>query len=197
MLIIGHIYIYIGRECQVLLLSTSETTAPDAYTCNPTKSLCDPFVFNTAITRAQSLVVSVGNPFLLLKTERHMIKRYGDKGKCWSTYFRFCLQHKTFKFHSSQRLKKEEKQLILSKLDKIITSSPHQEEAKRYATKPHYGEMYSESMAELPTLFVTEQKQSIEKRDDLTKDTHVVPAKKSTFPGKTITSKYKLKETSN
>ena len=172
---------YTGREFQVLFLSTSETTAPDAYTCNPTKSLCDPFVFNTAITRAQSLVVSVGNPFLLLKTEKHMINRYGNKGKCWSTYFRYCLQHKTFKFHSSQCLKKEKEEMILSKLNAIISSFPHHEESQK---KVHPSELYSESTAELPILLDVEQKQSMEKKYDLIKD---ATGETNTLAGKIIT----------
>ena len=113
----------IGREFQILFLSTSETTAPDASTTNPTKSLCNPFVFNTVITRAQSLVVSVGNPFLLLKTERHMIQRYGSKGKCWSTYLQYCLMNKTFKFHRGQELKDEDKETFFAKLNTMITAS--------------------------------------------------------------------------
>ena len=114
---------YIGREFQLLFLSTSETTEPDASSCNPTKSLCNPFVFNTAITRAQSLVVSVGNPFLLLKTERHMIQRYGNKGKCWSTYLQYCLQKNTLKFHGGLHLKEGDRAAMYKKLDEMIKAN--------------------------------------------------------------------------
>ena len=113
----------IGREFQILFLSTSETTAPGASTTNPTKSLCNPFVFNTAITRAQSLVVSVGNPFLLLKTERHMIQRYGNKGKCWSTYLQHCIQKNSFRFYKSQRLKDRDRETFFAKLNMMIAAN--------------------------------------------------------------------------
>ena len=64
-------------------------------TRNPTKSMCDPYVFNTVITRAKSLVLGVGNPFMLLKTEKHMVELYGRRGKCWSEYLKSCLKHGT------------------------------------------------------------------------------------------------------
>ena len=88
-------YISPGREFRALFLSTSEPTDANCSTKNPTKSLCDRYVFNTALTRAQSLVVSVGNPFLLLKMEQHMVDRYKEKGKCWSHYLKRCLDHNT------------------------------------------------------------------------------------------------------
>ena len=65
-------------------------------TCNPTKSPCDRYVFNTILTRAKSLVVAVGNPLDLLSVENHMVKRYGDQGKCWSLYLKSCLEKNTF-----------------------------------------------------------------------------------------------------
>ena len=56
-------------------------------------------MFNTVITRAQSLVVSVGNPFLLLKMEDHMVVNYGENGRCWSNYLHNCLENKTLYIH--------------------------------------------------------------------------------------------------
>ena len=76
-------------------MSTSEPIKEDGETCNPTKSVCDRYVFNTVITRARCLVVSVGNPFILLETEKHMIKKYGETGRCWTEYIKLCLQHGT------------------------------------------------------------------------------------------------------
>ena len=87
---------YIGREFRAIFIGTSEVTSDKCATLNPTKSICDRYVFNTAITRAQSLVVSVGNPFVLLRMEQHMKDKYGDGGKCWSEYIRRCLECKTF-----------------------------------------------------------------------------------------------------
>ena len=59
---------------------------------NPTKSFCNRYVFNTALTRAQSLVVCAGNPFLLLKVEAAMPNPVG----CWREYFRRCIEQETF-----------------------------------------------------------------------------------------------------
>ena len=85
----------VGQEFLAVFLSTSEPTLEDGSTRNPTKSMCDPYVFNTVITRAKSLVLGVGNPFLLLKTEKHMVELYGRRGKCWSEFLKSCLKHGT------------------------------------------------------------------------------------------------------
>ena len=61
-------------------------------TVNPTKSLCNPYVFNTAITRARSLVVAVGNPFTLLSVEANVAK----PKHCWKEFIARCLEHNSF-----------------------------------------------------------------------------------------------------
>ena len=85
-------------------MSTSEPTNSDASSKDPSKSLTDPHVFNTAITRAQSLLVAVGNPFLLLKMEKHMVTRYNGKGKCWSSYLKRCIENGTVTVDPSLKL---------------------------------------------------------------------------------------------
>lgn len=65
-------------------------------TTNPTKSPCDPYVFNTVLTRSKSLVVVVGSPVALLKIEEHMVRLYGMKAKCWSNFLKSCLENGTF-----------------------------------------------------------------------------------------------------
>ena len=111
-----------GKEYHAVFLSTSEQTDDNGFTTNPTKSLCDPYIFNTAITRAQSLVVSVGNPFLLLKMENHddMIKRHGNKRKCWTNYIMRCLQNDTITFPDSLDLTEVQKTSLLMQLKKDV-----------------------------------------------------------------------------
>ena len=84
-----------GNEFQAVFLSTTEPICEDGNTRNPTKSPCDRYVFNTVLTRAKSLVVVVGSPLILLNTEAHMVKLYGEKGKCWSLYLKSCLKNGT------------------------------------------------------------------------------------------------------
>ena len=88
-------YLCIGQEFQAVFLSTTEPISEDGNTLNPTKSPCDRYVFNTVLTRAKSLVVVVGSPLVLLNTETHMVKLYGDKGRCWSLYLKSCLENGT------------------------------------------------------------------------------------------------------
>ena len=72
-----------------MFIGTSEVCS--AYKANnPTKSTCDRYVFNTAITRSQSLVVAVGNPSLLISVERLR------ESQCWKEYIRRCIECRTF-----------------------------------------------------------------------------------------------------
>jgi len=85
-----------GEEFQAVFLSTTEPVDSEGNTTNPTKSPCDPYVFNTILTRSRSLVVVVGSPLALLKIEKHMVKSYGRKAYCWSSFIRACLEKRTF-----------------------------------------------------------------------------------------------------
>ena len=89
-------------------MSTSEPLNEDGSPAiDSSKSLCNPFVFNTANTRAESLVVAVGNPFLLLKTELHMVEQYGTEAKCWSKYLKHCIERDSLIFTESLKENKE------------------------------------------------------------------------------------------
>ena len=116
----GHCFTSLGHEFKALFLSTSEPTDKDGATRNPTKSICDRYVFITAITRAQSIVVAVGNPFMLLRIERHMVQKYGEKGKCWSNYLKLCLDHGTLTVHDSLRVPDSDKSRCIQKLHKLV-----------------------------------------------------------------------------
>ena len=77
-----------GRQYRAVFLCTSEPVLENGCTANPTKSICDKSVFNTVITRAQSLVVAVGNPFRLF----HIEERCANGAACWKEYVRNCMQ---------------------------------------------------------------------------------------------------------
>ena len=90
--------IYVGREFRAIFISTLEVTNKDGSTRNPTKSICDQYTFNTIITRAQSLIVCVGNPFLLFSIERHAPKYENREVPiyCWREYVKRCLEANSF-----------------------------------------------------------------------------------------------------
>ena len=92
-------------------------------TKNPTKSPCDPYVFNTVLTRAKSLVVVVGCPSALLGIEKHMVQIYGEKGKCWSTYMKKCLEKGCFIIPDEVMLSRSSKSNYMQELHKHISSS--------------------------------------------------------------------------
>ena len=79
-------------------------------------------MFNTAITRSESLVVTVGNPVSLLKTEKHMIEdpNYREKGKCWSNYLRHCIENGTITFAKSMGRTREERDSYLAKVNQVV-----------------------------------------------------------------------------
>lgn len=88
---------FIGKEYQAIFLSVSESALPDNEQ-DPTiaKCVCNPYILNTTLTHAQSLVVSVGNPFRLLKSEEIIMKKYGSRAKCWTEYLGLCLSKDSF-----------------------------------------------------------------------------------------------------
>ena len=91
-LVIFHLLLhYSGREFKALFISTVECVHDGFKSANPTKSFCNRYVFNTALTRARSLVVIAGNPFLLLKMEAAMSQPMG----CWREYLRRCIDRNT------------------------------------------------------------------------------------------------------
>ena len=104
-------------------MSTTEPIDETGNTTNPTKSPCDPYVFNTVLTRAKSLVVVVGSPFALLDIENHMIQIYGEKGNCWSTYMKKCLEKGSFIIPDKVMPSQSSKSNYMQELCKRICSS--------------------------------------------------------------------------
>ena len=78
-----------------MFLSTSEPTNELGAPTDHFKSICNEYVFNTVVTRAQSLIFVAGNPFLLL----HMGSYF--KTNCWTEYIRRCIQCQTFELPSN------------------------------------------------------------------------------------------------
>ncbi len=109
-----------GQEFVAVFLNTSEPIWEDGSTRNPTKSICDPFVFNTVLTRAKALVVAVGNPFTLLRSEQHMVEMYGQKGRCWSEFLKCCLQNNTLHALNAAML-----QRCKARLDSVLFKRTH------------------------------------------------------------------------
>ena len=128
-----------GQEFQAVFLSTTEPIAEDGNTLNPTKSPCDRYVFNTVLTRAKSLVVVVGSPRVLLNTEKHMVKLYGDKGRCWSLYLKSCIEHGTLIIPSLIEVDKNATENFMAELaaevGAILPSDPRRSSRANYKIK--------------------------------------------------------------
>ena len=112
----------LGQEYQAVILSTTEPVNLDGSTLDPTKSFCDPYVFNTAVTRAKSLVLAVGNPFLLLNMEKSFARNYGDEHstQCWSTFLELCIENKSFEFHPCLKYEESEKEIKVNEIKEAI-----------------------------------------------------------------------------
>ena len=116
----------IGREFEAIFISTVEALDPSGCSLNPTKSLCSPSVFNTVITRARSLVVAIGNPYVLMSTEKKM----PDKDKqCWAHYLHRCFETETVK--AGEGIKSESLQelqrFVNQKLNVFDADQDHQD----------------------------------------------------------------------
>ena len=78
--------IIIGYEFKAIFLSLFGSLS-DGEMYHTTKSLCNPIVFNTVITRAMTRVVAVGNPYELLRYESNS----SDPVKPWNQYLKLCI----------------------------------------------------------------------------------------------------------
>ena len=84
-----------GEEFSAVFLSTSEPTDSHGAPADQLKSICNKYVFNTVVTRAQSLIFVAGNPFFLLHMGSHF------KTNCWMEYIHRCIQCQSFKLPSN------------------------------------------------------------------------------------------------
>ena len=104
-----------------MFLSTAEPTTAEGASKNPTKTPCSQYVFNTALTRAKSLVVCAGNPFLLMKIEKQV--NNVDKRPFWAEYIRRCIENETFIIPASLQESNTDRQDKLSKLRALVFKS--------------------------------------------------------------------------
>lgn len=118
-------YLFVGQEYQTVVLSTTEALNQDGSSLDATKSFCDPYVFNTVITRAKSLVIAVGNPFILLNLEKFFVREYGEEHNayCWSTYLDLCMKNESFHVDSRLALTEENKSKLLGEIRAKIADS--------------------------------------------------------------------------
>lgn len=91
----------VGYEFKAIFLSLCDSFI-DGKVFHGTKSLCNPLVFNTAITRAKAKVVAIGDPFKLLEYESTK-SPYAIKP--WKEYLRLCIEQKTITCSDLDKLK--------------------------------------------------------------------------------------------
>lgn len=66
----------------------------DGCCSDSTKTLVNPGIFNTVVSRSKQCVIAVGNPFRLLDAEERM----GITSKCWKEYIKFCINNNTMNY---------------------------------------------------------------------------------------------------
>ena len=82
-------FLHPGHEFKAIFLSLFGSLS-DGKLFHDTKSLCNPLVFNTVITRARTRVVAVGDPLQLLKYESANSAEV--KHLPWHEYLKLCLE---------------------------------------------------------------------------------------------------------
>ena len=101
-----------------MFLSTAEPTYANGASKNPTKTPCSQYVFNTALTRAKSLVVCAGNPFLLMKVEKKT--KNTDIQPFWAEYIRRCMENETFVTPESLQMSHDDCQEKIGELRRLV-----------------------------------------------------------------------------
>lgn len=94
--------IQIGHEFKAVFLSLFELVQQDELNASYIKSLFNPYVFNTAITRAKYYVVAIGMPKEVQQFEQETISdpgRGGNDTQCWHKYLALCNEQRTLIHH--------------------------------------------------------------------------------------------------
>jgi hypothetical protein len=105
-----------GNEFKYLILSTHEPLDSTGCSSNVTKTLTNPKIFNTVISRTKLLVIAVGNPFRLLAVERKL------NHNCWKEFIKRCLLKNTVLYSENLEHNKEKLDKLL-KVDTGLTAS--------------------------------------------------------------------------
>lgn len=86
-----------GHEFDAVFLGLFEPAENDEKGAFFIKSLFNPYVFNTVLTRARTRVVAVGKPKEVIEFENasYDSQSYKIKLKCWHEYLKLCIQQKT------------------------------------------------------------------------------------------------------
>ena len=119
-------YIFATPGCQftAVFIGTCEATDEKGIPKNPTKTIINRYVFNTALTRARYLVVAVGNPLQLLEKEERMCDLLPENRnyQCWKEYIKRCLECKSF--HLPKGVEKEQVEKFTKTLyDRVFSST--------------------------------------------------------------------------
>ncbi|XP_019858896.1 PREDICTED: probable RNA helicase SDE3 [Amphimedon queenslandica] len=113
-----------GYEFQAIFLSLFELVGDDEMNASYVKSLFNPYVFNTVITRAKFHVVAIGSPEEVKQFELDTLShpdRGGNATKCWHKYLKLCTELGTFYHHID---------LSMFKRKKTEVSDPNMEKVK-------------------------------------------------------------------
>ena len=146
-------------------------------TANPTKSICDKFVFNTVITRAQSLVVAVGNPYRLFKIEDQCPNGKG----CWKEYVRHCLKRRTVRGEGRVQLRRFLNMEVTEDdddddSDDIVDAYSDDRKGRKFVSKKRSGTTVGNYLTRPPVKFSFQSSQPDIVRDALSRTDGRVPA---------------------
>ena len=127
-------------------MSTAEPLTTDGMSTNRTKTPCSRYVFNTALTRAKSLVVCAGNPFLLMKIEKEIDKHCFS----WKEYIRRCVLSKTFYVTTTESKNLEDLCESLKDLQRDIFTPSDFKSDMQLITKDSILKSYQKTIQEIP-----------------------------------------------
>ena len=133
-------------EFRAVFLSTAEPTDAEGRLWDPHSSICNEYIFNTVVTRAQSLFVAFGNPFKLL----HSGSSPNFTKNCWKLYIQRCIQCGTLLFPTGTDLPLLSEVIdnlyteagVLSCVDSFLEAEPYDAVVEHYVRDLHSRQEY-------------------------------------------------------